>query len=571
MKMLELSKFQKIKEDKNKTMLQHKDGHTMTILHTALPKIQREQLKRLKMADGGQVKNFDDGGDTSSDQTPDSSQNATPTSPAAPATTININAAPAPAAPVAAPAPVAGQPPGPPQNPAAQLAQIPNNINIPTVPPPASNIGSNGTMNPAGVAKNTQTAAVAQGNLNSAQNQGVANLEQNYINQRGQTAQIDQQNLNNIAGHVDDFNRYIQSNQVNPNAYVENMDAGKKVSTAIGLILGGLGGKGVNNPAMDFLNKQIDRDIQAQKDRMGQQKTIYDAYSKLYGDSVAANNATKASMLDIYTHQANQLAARIGTQSSQQAAMAFGANAAIEKSKLLQDAAVNLRNLPGYSATNTNPPSQQRIGGTPDVVNSSQASPTQSPSQNNYNEKNGYRTYPILAPNAVQSASGLTHVGYLNQPKLQSQLTAADQVDKVLNGPERDGVGGIHDLLQDMYEDTGKGAYIPSAATQIGTGAANIPYVGGAIEGGLGLLGMSGYNDFMRKRTNMISDLSTALNGLVAPTDIVKLVDENLPKGGDTQESMETAERQIVNGIKKALPTDELQKAGLLAKTHKRK
>ena len=55
MKGLNLSGFEKVKEDKDAIHMKHKDGHVIVIAVKALPKIQKEQLKRLKMADGGDV------------------------------------------------------------------------------------------------------------------------------------------------------------------------------------------------------------------------------------------------------------------------------------------------------------------------------------------------------------------------------------------------------------------------------------------------------------------------------------------------------------------------------------
>lgn len=490
--------------------------------------------------------------------------------------TINVGqpsagAAQAPSTPPAqaqsAPAPIPGTTPVA-NNPATQFGQQPVNAQAPVVPAPVSNLNATGTMNPAGVAKNTQTAAQAQGAIDAAKGQGMNTIEQQYDQARAQSAQIDQNNLNEIKGHVDDLNSYVQNNPINPNNYIENMNAGKKVGTALGLLLGGMGGKGNGNVAQDFLNNQINRDIDAQKARMDQQRTVYGAYHQLYGDSVATNNATKASMLDIYTHKANQLAAQMATPQAAQAAMQFGANAAIEKSKLLQEAAVNLGSLPGYAPTGP---------ATSDTVHSTQSHPNAQPSiqqktapgpQGSYNESSyGMRTYPILAPGAVNAAQGLRHVGYLDQAKLQNQLTAADQVDKVINGPNRDGIGGIHSLMQDMYQDTGSGkiADLSAVENQLKSGVSHIPVVGGALESALNLAPSGeGYKDFQKRRSSMIEDLSTALQGLVAPTDIVKLVDTNLPQMGDTKEDVETSEQQIVNGIKKAMHTDELQKAGLL-------
>ena len=356
MKLLDLAKFEKVKEDKNTTTMRHKDGHEMVIMHAKLPKIHREQLKRLALAQGGKVQNFDDGGAATAQSSPDQSApdaSSSDTSSAAPAQsssnpiTINVGT------PQQAPPVQTQDIPGTsavPASPAAQLAAQPVSPTIPQVPNTPPNVNpSTGTMNPSAVSVNSQTAGNLQGQINAAKAAGMVPIEQGYVDAAAQAAQTDQQNLADLKGHIGDFNSYIQNHPINPNAYVENMSSGKKATTAIGLMLGGLGGRGNGNVGMDYLNKQIVRDIDGQKARMGQQASIYSAYHQLYGDSVATNAATKASMLDIYNHKVNQLAAQLGTPQAAQAAMQFNANSAIEKSKALKDAVVDLRRLPGAS------------------------------------------------------------------------------------------------------------------------------------------------------------------------------------------------------------------------------
>src|ERR1700677_4724191 len=117
MKGLNFSGWQRVSEDKKSTTLRHaKGGHTMTLAHNSLPKIQKEALKRIKFYDGG--------GNVKSDS-------------AAPApVTVNVGATPQ--TPQQAP-----QMPVPEQN-AAPQDQVPH------VPNAASPVNSNGTMNPTG-------------------------------------------------------------------------------------------------------------------------------------------------------------------------------------------------------------------------------------------------------------------------------------------------------------------------------------------------------------------------------------------------------------------------------------
>jgi hypothetical protein len=557
MKLLDLSKFSKTAQDKHTATLKHSDGHTMTILLKALPPIQREQLGRLKMADGGDVQS-DDSGDAKS--------------PAPANITINAGSAAPAQAPVSAAAqPMAGTTPVT-YNPAVQMGQADTGTNVPAPVQPESNLNPNGTMNPGAVARNTQLANQGQQQVDTAHAEGMTGNEQNYIDQATAAAGQRQRYLNDITGHVNALNQYAQDNPINPNHYAENLSAPAKVTTALSLLLGGFGQgmTGGSNPGMDFLNKQMDRDIQGQRDRMDQQKTIYGAYHQLYGDSVATNAATKASMIDIYQHRANQIAAQLGTPQAAAKAAALGAQGAAEKSKLLQESVYNLQNAPGYTAPGMqgSPRSTGKSNGGGQSIEPS--GNNKSANQPDYLESNGMRVYPVLKPGALQTVQGLKNTKSVDYDNLNKQTTALDQLDKVFNGPTGDGSGGIHELLTDMYQDIGGNASQPAsrisgAATAIGTGAAEVPGIGNALQSAVGLMGGEGYRDFMRKRTNMISDLSTGLQGIVAPTDIVRIVDENLPKGGETVKSRDEAERQIVNSLKKAIPTTLAEGQHILA------
>lgn len=64
-----------------------------------------------------------------------------------------------------------------------------------------------------------------------------------------------------------DFADYVRKNPINNNRYWENLDTGSKIQTGVALFLGGLGQGlvGGENPAIQFLQKAIDRDIEKQK------------------------------------------------------------------------------------------------------------------------------------------------------------------------------------------------------------------------------------------------------------------------------------------------------------------
>jgi hypothetical protein len=317
--------------DGQTAVMKHKDGHTMHIAMKALPRIQQEQMKRLCMARGGEVE--EDNGPTEDQPTQilgsgaadsgpvtpegiskgfkkatgfanggaaDASDSiladASDRTPASHDTHITINAAPAAAAPAAPP-----QAPVTPSSSDAALAQG----QAPIAPdqslnaPAAVNLGATGIRQEADVAAKQAQATVP---AIEASIEAQTNIKQQQ-----------QDNFNELKRHTDEFNDYIQSNPIDPRAYQESQSDDQKRQTAIGLFLGGLGGGGQKNVALDFLNSQIDRDVAAQQKNAENRKTIWGAYHDLYGDSVVATNLAKVSANDILSQQIQLAAAKLGT------------------------------------------------------------------------------------------------------------------------------------------------------------------------------------------------------------------------------------------------------------------
>lgn len=446
-------------------------------------------------------------------------------------------------------------------NPAVQFAQAPTNVAQPQIPQARQNLNANGTMNPSAVAENTQTANQAQQNINVEKGKADAYREAGYVKGVAENQQRAQDIYQNYASHVDDASKAIREGLINPKHYQESMGTGAKVATAFGLMFGGLGSAfGGHNYAMDFLNKQIDRDIAAQRDRSDQQKTILGAYQQLYGEGVAANNATKATMLDIYTHKGNQIAAQLGTAQAAQAAMQFGANSAIEKSKLLQEGAVDLNNLPGtHPSTPAQPgqapaPAKQQKGDEWSGSAGSASSP---------------KLYTLLDPKAKESYANAFYTPKLKEemaPLLQ-QFTQAQQVEKVLNGPKNDGQGGIHDIMQKMYEASKRmGAY--GHVHREGKEALGaLPLVGSAAAAATNVIPQTtSEKEYNGTMSALEADMGTALQGLMTPTDIHNAIRENAPAYLDEPSDVHAKEQRIVNQITKAARTSLLERAGMLKK-----
>ncbi len=107
------------------------------------------------------------------------------------------------------------------------------------------------------------------------------------------------------------FQEDIQNSHINPQHYLQNQDMGQKIATAIGLALGGIGSgvTGGTNPALDFLNKQIDRDISAQQAELGKKESLLSANMRQFGNLRDASEMTRVMQTDIIANEFKKRAA----------------------------------------------------------------------------------------------------------------------------------------------------------------------------------------------------------------------------------------------------------------------
>jgi hypothetical protein len=142
---------------------------------------------------------------------------------------------------------------------------------------------------------------MAQEQLSALKANAKANLDMQT--QFQQHAKATQDELNNLmedykAGHID------------PNHFMGTRDTGQKIAIGISLFLGGLssGITGRGNDAMDFLNKQIDRDIDAQKAELGKKHTLFSFALQKYGNMRDAADFTRLAMNDMLKNKLEQAA-----------------------------------------------------------------------------------------------------------------------------------------------------------------------------------------------------------------------------------------------------------------------
>lgn len=101
-----------------------------------------------------------------------------------------------------------------------------------------------------------------------------------------------------------------KSGKIDPQHYISSMSDGQKSMTAIGLILGGISGGmlGQENPALKFLNQQMDRDIEGQRMEMDKKKNLFGFYQQEYGNAKDAAIMTKATLADKLAHDLQKAA-----------------------------------------------------------------------------------------------------------------------------------------------------------------------------------------------------------------------------------------------------------------------
>lgn len=363
-----LKDAKKVSGDKNSSTFMLKGGHKIQVAHSLLPAIQRKQLERLPIhAYSGVEVEAPEGGD--SDSTPPESQGAlsalgnglsqipgaianaydstvgkadqyvqqnvyqdTPEQIAARDTDQAIqqnlpdSGTPTPAVEPGV-GPAVGAASGDQESSPTQASQVPAVSQTVDVP--------------AAYAKG-QKGIQEQADFQSQLAKSNAQTEQADVTARQSLVQGFQKNAADFQTEQKKFIDDYTAQKINPNSYVENMGAVEKAKTAIGLFLGGFGSAFTKqgNPALEYLNKQIDRDISAQQSSLDQKKTILGANQELFHDNILAMNQTRVNMNDLYNHQIQLNAAKLGTPQAKAQADMASSKFALENAQLLQQSAI---------------------------------------------------------------------------------------------------------------------------------------------------------------------------------------------------------------------------------------
>ncbi len=304
---LDYKKFKKVAADKDTTTLEHEGGHQIRVAHNKLSKENQAELHAIPMfASGGEVADKQVGpledassytpGDairapaSEQIQTPYNPEDYTTTEPA-PTQVVNPSE-------LANTSTIGGFASRESMSEKAPSFDT-SNPKIPTTPqapfapqqggdPYAKGLGEMKGGLEAG-AKAQQDLAVQEAALAKQAVSDQQTMQQNY-----------QTSWNELDQSRKDLMADIKAGHIDPNHYMDSKSDLGKISTAIGLIMGGIGGGGTSNPAMDFINKQIDRDIESQKASINSKHTLLSATMQQFGNLNDATKMAKVYQADIY-------------------------------------------------------------------------------------------------------------------------------------------------------------------------------------------------------------------------------------------------------------------------------
>lgn len=308
----DLKKFKKVASDDHSTTLQHPEGHHIVIAHSALePKLKR-QLSELPHLYRGGVGESLPSGETSPDMSDSEKEDVQERADYKKEDTdvkqeeqkqaqqqVEDEEEPAPSA------PAQNVPPPP----VASMQQVQQEINQPGYIQPDYKKGIQ--LEQQGI----QQAGKAQIDLAKQQ----ADITKNAADAQIKRAQDYQDKYQENIKEYNNFMNDYKNGHIDPNQYISDMSVPGKVSTAIGLILGGIGGGMTHqeNPALKFLNAQIDRNINAQAAELGKKHNLLSANLDKFKNMNTAMEATRIQQAGIVEEQMKNALAKAGSPQAQ--------------------------------------------------------------------------------------------------------------------------------------------------------------------------------------------------------------------------------------------------------------
>lgn len=380
---MDMNNFRKIKSDKLTTTLRHvKDGHEIRLSHKSLSPDIRSQLDSLpvhKFADGGFSDDNSSGLKSSDDIAADEAAENTP-----PQNEVGG---------VAYTGPEIHDDPTPPVSPPTQekkgkdrspstsgMEDMKNGFeqldeNLKSDAPPPAQINNQNPQQPSLSYQNQDPYGLGgyQSQLNAIgeQKTGQQMMAAAQGAEGNKVAQAELQNQADIKSNADRFNdawnefkterenlqKDIANSHVDPKRYVENMSTGKKISTALGLILGGIGSGLTHGPNMaaNFLQKQIDNDMEAQRVELGKKDNLLSHNLRATGDMMTASGITRMQTNDILSSRLKQIAGETQNQASKGMALNVAGQLDAQTAQVQQQMALRKMQMGGGGGNGQDP------------------------------------------------------------------------------------------------------------------------------------------------------------------------------------------------------------------------
>ena len=302
---MNLPDFSLLKEDQDNYTVGHPKGKSISVPKKGLSSKAQELIGKLKKHQG-----FADGGDV---EAPEAPQDQTPQADFDPANLPNSSSmsqmAPDQAQPEAMP-----QAPGPMISGNAEIAATPEAPQMPMSAPSAIAPNLQGPLNE------------AKSNLESslAQQQQISQKEAKDIGEASEDLQqLPTANEINEAGKAQDaaFQKHFSDlPPIDQNRVWNNKSVPAKIAASIGLVLSGIGSglTGQSNMAMDMIHKQIQNDIESQKNEQGKAMNLWQMNRQAMGNDQLANMRTENQLLSAVKVKSMQAAAQMQSPLAQQ-------------------------------------------------------------------------------------------------------------------------------------------------------------------------------------------------------------------------------------------------------------
>lgn len=186
-----------------------------------------------------------------------------------------------------------------------------------------------------------------KGLTNEAAAQGTLSREQaDILNRQRQQIQKDHDvfegNRQQLQSDINQTAEDYRNMKIDPKRYFSSMDTPKKFTTALGMIMGGLGAglTGGQNQVMSYIDKQIDRDIESQKADMGKTQNLMSYNMAKLRNEQDAYAMTKAMHLQAFQNEIQASMAKNQNPIIQARLQQALAPIEIQKAQLMQNTAL---------------------------------------------------------------------------------------------------------------------------------------------------------------------------------------------------------------------------------------